>query len=174
MAPVCIYPLNAMWPPSLLNQHPSGLHHLQSVYQQDTLFLETGKSTTVSDSDSTEDARRCLNGIANAARPVSAGQHADLHCHATEQVHARACFFGNITKISPACRKLNTPRISQVAGFSIGKVRSTTAWGNFKHHTEHQKPMIGCNKTGAWTTCTNVLYFLDGLRIRMNMFSSQV
>ena len=32
----------------------------------------------------------------------------------------------------------------------------------FQHHTEHQKPMIGCNKTDARTLCTNVLYFLDG------------
>ena len=35
----------------------------------------------------------------------------------------------------------------------------------FQHHSEHQKPMIGYNKTGAWTVCTKVLYFLDGLRI---------
>ena len=33
-----------------------------------------------------------------------------------------------------------------------------------QHHTEHYKPMIGCNKTGARTVCTNFLYFLDGLR----------
>ena len=26
----------------------------------------------------------------------------------------------------------------------------------FQHHTEHQKPMIGCNKTGAWTVCANI------------------
>ena len=45
------------------------------------------------------------------------------------------------------------------------KVRRTTAWGNFQYHTEHQKPMIDCNKTGAWTLCANILYFLDGLRI---------
>ena len=34
------------------------------------------------------------NGIAHAARLVSAGQYADVHCRATEQFHARACFFG--------------------------------------------------------------------------------
>ena len=32
----------------------------------------------------------------------------------------------------------------------------------FQHHTEHQKPMIGCNKTGTRTVCANVPYFLDG------------
>ena len=35
----------------------------------------------------------------------------------------------------------------------------------FQHHTEHQKPMIGCNKTGVRTICENVLYSLDGPRI---------
>ena len=44
------------------------------------------------------------------------------------------------------------------------KVRRTTAWGPFQHHTEHQKQIIGCHKTGAWTVCTNVVYFPDGLR----------
>ena len=37
--------------------------------------------------------------------------------------------------------------------------------GTFQYHTEHQKPMIGCNKTGERAVCTNVLYFLDGPRI---------
>ena len=32
----------------------------------------------------------------------------------------------------------------------------------FQHHSEHQKPMISCNKTDAWTVCADVLYFLDG------------
>ena len=29
--------------------------------------------------------------------------------------------------------------------------------------TQHQKPMISCNKTDARIVCTNVLYFLNGL-----------
>ena len=32
-----------------------------------------------------------------AARLVSAGQYADVHCRATEQFHARACLFGKMT-----------------------------------------------------------------------------
>ena len=95
----------------LFNQHPSGLHRLRSIYHQGApWFLKTGKSPTVPGTDCTEDARRCPNGIAHAARLV--------------QLH------------------------------------ETT----FQHHTEHQKPMIGCNKIGARTVCANVLYFLDGLR----------
>ena len=35
----------------------------------------------------------------------------------------------------------------------------------FQHHTEHQKLMIGYNKTGARTVCANVLYYLDDPRI---------
>ena len=35
----------------------------------------------------------------------------------------------------------------------------------FQHHTEHQKLMIGCNKTGARIVCADVLYFLNVLRI---------
>ena len=57
-------------------------------------FLETGKSPTVPGQDSTEDVRRLPNGIAHAARLVSAGQYADVHCRATEQFHTRACLFG--------------------------------------------------------------------------------
>ena len=75
-----------------------GLHHLPSVYQQRApSFLETGISLTVQGPDCTEDARRCPNGIAYAARLVSASQYADVHCHATEQFHARGCLFGEIT-----------------------------------------------------------------------------
>ena len=42
----------------------------------------------------TEDTRRCLNGIAHAARLVSAGHYVDVHCRTAEQLHARACLFG--------------------------------------------------------------------------------
>ena len=45
------------------------------------------------------------------------------------------------------------------------KIQRTPSWGNFQHHTEHQKLIIGCNKTGARTVCANVLYFLDEPRI---------
>ena len=67
-----------------------------SVYQQGApSFLETGKSPTVLGPDCMEDARRCPNGIAHAARLVSARQYADVHCRATEQFHARACLFSS-------------------------------------------------------------------------------
>ena len=79
-------------------QHSSGLHHLRNVYQQEApSILETEKSPTVPGPDCTEDARRCPNGISHAARLVSAGQYADVHCRATEQFHATACLFGKIT-----------------------------------------------------------------------------
>ena len=117
MAPVCVYPLHTMWLSGYSSrswQHPSGLHHLQSIYQQGALsFMETAKCPMVPGPDCMEDGRRCPNGIAHAARLVSAGQYADMHCHATEQCHWRA-------KISSACRKWVTPRTSQSAGFSIG------------------------------------------------------
>ena len=45
-----------------------------------------------------------------------------------------------------------------------GKARRTTTRGNFRHHTEHQETMIGCNKTDAWTVCAKVLYYLDDPR----------
>ena len=78
----------------LFSQHPSGLHHFRSVYQQGApSFLETGNSPTVPGPDCTEDARRCPNGIVHAGRLVSAGQYADVHCRATEQFHAIACLF---------------------------------------------------------------------------------
>ena len=55
--------------------------------------------------------------------------------------------------------------VTAIPAIPRDKVLRTTAWGNFQHHTEHQKPMIGCNKTGVRTVCANVLYFLDVLRI---------
>ena len=78
-------------------QHSLGLHNLRNVYQQGApSFLEIGKGPTVSGLDCTEDARICPNGIAHAARLVSDGQYADVICRATEQFHARICFFGKI------------------------------------------------------------------------------
>ena len=73
---------------SLFNQHPSGHHDLRSVYQQGApSVLETGKSPTVPGRNCTEDARIYPNGIVHAAKLVSAGQYADVHCRATEQFH---------------------------------------------------------------------------------------
>ena len=72
--------------------------------------------------DCTEDARRFPNGIAHAARLVSAEQYADVYCRATEKFHVRACLFG---KISSACRKRITPHTSQSAGFLIGTAMAT-------------------------------------------------
>ena len=47
-------------------------------------ILETGKSQTVPDLDCMEDAQRCPNEIAHAARFVSARQYGDVHCRAAE------------------------------------------------------------------------------------------
>ena len=91
---------STMWPPGYptrSQQRSSGLHHLRRVNQQGAPFLETGKSSTMPGPDCMEDAWRCPNGIADAARFLSAGQYADVHCRATEKFHARACLFGKIT-----------------------------------------------------------------------------
>ena len=80
----------------LFNQHPSG-HHLQNIYQRGApSFLEKGKIPTVPGPDCMEDAERCPNAIFHAARLVSAGQYAYMHCRATELFHMRACLFGKI------------------------------------------------------------------------------
>ena len=60
-------------------------------------FKVSGKSPTLPSPDYTEDARRFSNGIAHAARLVTAGQYADVQGRATEQYHSRACLFGKIT-----------------------------------------------------------------------------
>ena len=87
-----------LFTPCSLRQHYSGLHYLRNVYQQGVpSSLETGKSLTVPGPDCMEDARRCPNGSPHAARVVSAGQYADLHCRATEQFHAWARLFCKIT-----------------------------------------------------------------------------
>ena len=72
----------------------------------------------------------------------------------------------NLRSHQPAGIKQHT---SQSAGFSIGTAMATaisalttdkvwrkSAWDNFQHDTEYQKPMIGCNKAGAWTVYANV------------------
>ena len=87
-----------MWAHGNLTSILQVFHHLPSVYQQGApSFLETGKSPTVPGPDCTEDAQICSNGIAHAARLVSAGQYADVQCRATEQLHAKAYLFGKIT-----------------------------------------------------------------------------
>ena len=86
-----VYTLFIPYSRLLFNQHLSGLHHFRSVYQQGApSFLGTGKIPTVPGPNCTEDARRCHNGIAHAARLVSAGQYADVHCRATEQLASSA------------------------------------------------------------------------------------
>ena len=145
-------------------QHSSGLHHWRSIYQQGK-----GRSLTVPDPDFTEDARRCPNGITHAARLMSAGQYADVHCSATESLPLRQYNLRchrpaeNQPHLAPHSRRDSQsaqpwPQLS--LHLPCDKVQRTTAWGNFKHHTEHQKPMIGCNKTGAPTVCANVIFWI--------------
>ena len=79
--------------PCGFRQHSPGLQHMRSIYQQgDPSFSETGRSATIPGPACTEDARRCPNGIARAARLVSAGQYVDVHWRAV-----RACLLGKIT-----------------------------------------------------------------------------
>ena len=74
--------------PCSRQQHSSGFHHLQGIYQQGApSFLETGKSLMVPGPNCTEDARRCPNEIAHAARLMSARQYADRHCHNRTTAH---------------------------------------------------------------------------------------
>ena len=51
MAPVSVYPLLSKWPPGYSTrsrQHPSGLHHFRSVYQEGApSLLKTGKRPMV-------------------------------------------------------------------------------------------------------------------------------
>ena len=147
-------------------------------------FWKQEKNPKVPGPDCTEDARRCPNGIAHAARIVSAGQYADVHFRATEQFHAEACLFGKITCDFIGLQKTNNTSHITVGGIlnrhshghsyvcTYHVTNLTTAWSNFQHRTEHTKPAIGCNKTGAWTVCANVVYLLDGLRILHLKFHS--
>ena len=122
--------------------------------------------------------RRCSNGIAHAARLVYVRQYADVHCRATEQFHARACLFAKITKVLIGLQKMNNTSLLAVGGilnrhshdhsylctYRVTRSDVQLYEATFQHHTEHQKPKIGCNKIGARTVCENVLYFPDGLR----------
>ena len=117
-------------------------------------ILNKGKSPTVPGPDCTEDARmshwNCSRSKACVCRA-----YADVHCYETEQFHARACLFGKITLDLIGLRETNnTSHLSRRDSQSAqpwpqlplhlprDKVRRTTAWGTFQHHTEHQKPMI--------------------------------
>ena len=113
-----------------------------------------------------------------AARFLSVGQYADVHCRATEQFHARACLFGKITKDLIGLHKTDDISLLTVGGilnqhshghsylctYHVTRSDVQLREATFQHHTEHQKPVIGCNKTGGRTVCANFLYFLDGPR----------
>ena len=169
MAPVSVYPFYTMWPhgySTRLRQHPSGLHHLWSVYHQDapSFFWNRKKS---------DGARNC-----SRSKAYVCWQYADVQCRAIEQFQARACLFDKITSDHVGLQKTNN-----ISHLTVGWILNRHSHGHsylwtyhvtrsdvelhetaFQHHTEHQKPIIGCNKTGVQTVCANVLYFLDGLR----------
>ena len=75
----------------LFNRHPSGCEAFTS-----NVLLHFWKKRKKFDS-----ARPGLFGgcskMSHPARLVSAGKYADVHCHATEQFHARSCLFSKIT-----------------------------------------------------------------------------
>ena len=88
------------------------------------VFWNTIKST-VPGPDCTEDALRCLNGIAHAARLVFARQYAYVYCRATEQFHARASLFGKIAYDLIGLQKMNNTSHLTVVGFSFGTAMAT-------------------------------------------------
>ena len=95
----------------------SGLHHLRSACQQGApSFFGNRKRPTVPGPDCTEDVLRCPNRIAHAARLLSAGQYADVHCRVTKQFHARACLFGKITSDLIGLQKRNNTSHLTVGG----------------------------------------------------------
>ena len=81
-----------------------------------SFILETGKSPTVPGPDCTEVTQRCRNGIAHAARLLSAGQCSDVHCRATKQFHARAFLFYKITYDLTGLQKTNNTSHLTVGG----------------------------------------------------------
>ena len=133
-----------------------------------SFIFRNKKSPTVPGPDCTEDARRCPNGIAHASKAcacwVVCGRA--LSCNRKIARESLPLLQDNVR--SHRMQKTNNTSHLIVGGIlnrhlPRDKVRRTTSWRNF-HRTEHQKPMIGCNRTGAWTVCANVLYFLVGLR----------
>ena len=152
-------------------QNSSCLHHLWSVYQQgDRSFWKQEESDGVRSGLHEECSKmsqwNCSRSNACVCRTCIVVQR----IYSTRELALSA----RLPNIFTACRKRITPRTSQSARFSIvpwpqlalllprDKVRHTTVRGNFQHHTEHQKPMIGCKKIGARTVCANVLYLMDG------------
>ena len=137
------------------NQRSSGLHHLRSVYQQGApSFLETGKSPMVSGSDCTEDVRRCPNGITHAARVVSTGQYADMHCHTTEQFHSKACLFGKITYDLIGLQKTNNTSHLTVGTAMTTSLSALTTWQCPTYNWIRQFFNITLSSRNQWSAAT--------------------
>ena len=76
------YPLQTMWPPTAFFR---SLSFAKLLPARRSFIFVIRKTPTVP------------NGTAHAARLVSAGQFAEVHCRATEQFHARVCLFCKIS-----------------------------------------------------------------------------
>ena len=137
--------------------------------------METGKSPTVPDPDCTEDARRCPNGILTHKACVCGRA---LSCNRTIPRESLPLRQDNLRSHRPAKNEQHLAPHSQPESHSYLCTYEVTRSDvqlhgvTFRHHTERQKPMIGCKKTGARTVCTNVLYFLDGLRNTLSIVYS--
>ena len=188
MADVCVFPLHTMWPPG----YSTSILHVFIICEAFTskVLLHFWKQEKVRRVH-VQTVLRMLEGV-----PMDLLTQQDLclqgsmqTCIVVQQNNSTREIDSSIRwpKISSASRKRIKPGTSQSAGFSIGKavatalsalttwqdpIRRTTAWGNFQHHTEHQKPIVGWNKIGARTVCANVLYFLDVLRISILIINS--
>ena len=81
----------ALFKSSGRREHSSGFHHMRSVCHQ-------GAPSFFGNRKKSDGARSGLYGGCSKIYQwnCSAGLHADVHCRATEQFHARACLFGNI------------------------------------------------------------------------------
>ena len=175
MAPVSVYPRHTMWPLTAFFRSSSFAKRLPVRF-----------SFTFGNRKNSDDARsgvyggcskmsqwNCSRSKACVCRTVF--EHA-LSCNRTIPRESLSLRQDNLKShrpveneqhLAPHSRRdsqLVQPSPQLSLHLPRDKVRRTTAWGNFKYHTEHQKPMIGYNKTGARTVCAKGLHFLNGPR----------
>ena len=175
MAPVSIYPRHTIWPPTVFKSSSSA----KRLPARCSFIFANRKNSDVARSElyagcSKMSQWNCSRSKTCVCRAVCG----DVHCRATEQFHARACLFSKISQDVISLQKTNDTSHLTVSGIlnrhnhghsylcTYNATRSDVQLNEatFQHHSEHQKPMIGCNKTGARTVGANILYFLYGLR----------
>ena len=70
-------------------------------------------------------------------------------------------FFGNREKSDGARSGVQNNNHSCLCTYHVTRSDVQLHEATFQHHTEYQKPMIGCKEIGAWTVCGNVVYSMD-------------